>query len=404
MKKLFTVDLKRLLQNKLAIIIAVAAPLVLVLLISVAVAPYFFADVRTENFSVAVFCEDKDPLTESILEGLIESESLGGLIETTFVDSEQEGFSAVETGAAAFIHIPKNMQSDLYNGGSVTIMYYGNPDMPLEDRLLFETLSSGTELVSHAQHAVNMLYADSRGEGVDIEMASNAYQQTTRVFFTNVLSRSALYEDTDTTSPLGGALPIEYYAASFLILFTALGAMPIARITAHDYATGLIHRQLLSGNTPVTCFVSRWLAGSAFLFVQFVVLTIALCVITGAISAFSGNVLVLVVLGILLCTFVSLGMMLIGLFSKNAAFAVRISFMSVLALALVGGLLMPSAFMPTVIRDVSYYTPFSAVLRLGVSGMFDGGANGILRYVLMMIAYIAVLLPFSIKRFQRRTL
>ncbi len=35
-----------------------------------------------------------------------------------------------------------------------------------------------------------------------------------------------------------------------------------------------------------------------------------------------------------------------------------------LALALLGGLLVPSAYMPGVIRDISYYSPLSAGLRL----------------------------------------
>ena len=60
-----------------------------------------------------MYNEDDDPLTVSILQGLIESESLGGLIETEFVDSAQEGLRAVENGAAAYIHIPANMQSVL---------------------------------------------------------------------------------------------------------------------------------------------------------------------------------------------------------------------------------------------------------------------------------------------------
>jgi len=402
MKKLFAVDLKRLLNNKAAIIIVIGAPLLLVLLISFAVAPFFFADVRTDNFRVAVYNEDDDPITIGILKGLIESESLGGLIEVLFVDSESEGIKAVEDGAAAYVHVPKNMQYVLYHGGNVDITYYGNPEMPLEDALMFETLNSGVELISHAQHAVNVLYFDSVDSGIDRETASSLYSRTTAEFFARVLSREDLYERTKETSPLGGALPIEYYAASFLILFVALGAMPIARITADDYSTGLIHRQLLSGNSPIVCFVSRWLAGSVFLFIQYTVLTIALCVITGAVSAFSGNVLMLLICGVLLCAFVSLGMMLVGLFSKSSAFAVGISFMSALALALVGGLLVPSAFMPAVIRDVSYFTPFSSALRLGISGMFEANSGIPLVFAAILLAYIVVLLPISIKRFQRR--
>ncbi len=402
MKKLFAVDLKRLLQNKSAIILAVLAPLVLVLLISFAVAPFFFSDVRTENFSVAVYNEDEDPITIGILKGLIESESLGGLIEVEFVESEDEGKKAVENGAAAFVHVPANMQQVLRGGGSTAITYYGNPDMPLEDALMFETLNSGTELISHAQHAVNILYSDSISHGIEKTEAAALYSETTAEFFNRVLGRDDLYERTKETSPLDGALPIEYYAASFLILFAALGAMPIARITADDYSNGLIHRQLLSGNTPAACFVSRWLAGSVFLFIQYFVLTIALCIIAGAFSSFSGNVLVLILFGILLSAFVSLGMMLIGLFCRSSGLAVGISFMSAVFLALAGGLLVPTAFMPTLIRDVSYYTPFSAALRLGVTGMFDGAAP-FLAFAAILAAYIIVLLPVSILRFQRRT-
>ncbi len=403
MKKLFSVDLKRLLQNKTAIILAIAAPLVLVMFISVAVAPYFFADVRAQNFTVAVYSEDDDPVTASILKSLIESRSLRGLIAAEFVDSEQEGLRKVKQGAAAFIHIPKNMQSVLREGGSATISYFGNDNMPLEDALLFETLSSGVELVSHAQHAVNVLYYGSLNHGAEWEAAAREYSRISGIYFTSVLSRAALYEDTDLTSPLAGALPIEYYAVSFLILFVALGGMPIARMTADDSQAGLIHRQLLSGNTPAKCFVSRWLAGGVFLFIQYAILTAAFLIITGAVSAFSGNVLTLIVFGALLCAFVSMGMMLAGLYSRTAPFAVRIAFMSVLGFSLLGGLIIPSAYMPSVIRDISYYTPFAAALKLGISGMFDGAAGGIFMFAAVFIVYLSVLLPVSIKSFQRRT-
>lgn len=402
MKKLYGVDLKRLLQNRTAIIAAIAAPLVLVMLISVAVAPYFFADVRAENFTVAVYCEDDDPITASILQSLIESRSLGGLIKTEFVDSEREGLRRVKEGAAAYIHIPRGMQSVLKGGGSVTISYTGNESMPLEDALLFETLSSGVELVSHAQHAVNVLYYDSVDFGLSSEDASLEYSETTGVFFTSVLSRAALYEHTDETSPLGGALPVEYYAVSFLILFVALGGMPIARITADDSGTGLIHRQLLSGAASAKCFASRWLAGATFLFIQYAILTAAFLIMTGASAEFSGSALTLFVFGIMLCAFVSIGMMIIGMY-WDASAAVRVSFMAALAVSLLGGLIIPSAYMPAIIRDISHYSPFSAALKMGISGMFDADAGATPVFAAVLAAYLAALLPVGIKSFQRRT-
>jgi ABC-type uncharacterized transport system permease subunit len=211
-----------------------------------------------------------------------------------------------------------------------------------------------------------------------------------------------LYEDTDTTSPLGGALPIEYYAVSFLVLFVALGGLPIARMTADDSETGLIHRQLLSGHTPLMCVVSRWLAGSLFLLLQYAVLAVALSLIAGGL-AFSVHLAATVLGGILLCLFLSLGMMLAGLLSKTSSFAVRAAFLSALALALLGGLLVPSAYMPAIVRDVSYYTPFSAALRMNIMALFNGKAEGLYLFTGILAAYTAVLLPLILRLFQRRT-
>lgn len=402
MKKLFSVDLKRLLQNKTAILLSIFAPLILVFLISLTVAPYFFSNVRAKNFFVAVYNEDDNAMTKSILQGLIDSESLNGLIRVKFVADEEEGLNALEDGAAAYIHIPYGMQDTLYNGGRCDITYVGNADMPLEDALLYETLSSGVELVSYAQHACNVLYWDSRDFGVDEQTAGRVYSSAAQVFFISVLARGALYEDTDLTSPLGSALPVEYYAASFLVLFVSLGALPVARITADDHETGLIHRQLLSGNAPRVCFVSRWLAGTLFLFIQFAVLAASLGVLAGAASKYSGSMLILLLSGVLLCAFLSLGMLLVGLLSRSAPLAVRVAFMSVLALSLLGGLLVPSAFLPQAIRDVCYYSPLAAALRLGIASLFDGRAQGIGLFSLVLLGYIALLLPVALQRFQRR--
>jgi len=397
MKRLFAVDLKRLLQNKTIIIFVLAAPLALVLLVSLAVAPYFYANVRAQSFAVAVWNEDDDAMTKSLLKGLIESRSLAGLIQTEFVNSEEEGLEAVAEGAAAYVHIPAGMQDTLVSGGHSVIEYTGNPKMPLEDALLFETLNSGMALVSQAQHAASTLYWDSMGAGVSQDTAADTYSKAVRAYFTGVLLRGTLYEDTAETSPLGGALPVQYYAASFLVLFMALGGLPLARITADDAASGLVHRQLLSGHSPRACLVSRWLAGALFLLIQFAVLAFAF----GLIAGFSGGVPALLIGGVLLSLFLSLCMVTVGLYANSSATAVHGAFLMTLALALLGGLLVPSAYMPAVLRDISYYSPLSAGLRLAIGGLFDAAAGGTWLFAGILAVFTAALLPLGISRFQR---
>lgn len=395
--KLLGVDLKRLLQSRAMLLFTLVAPIALVLLVSLAVAPYFYENVRAQPFTVAVWNEDDDAMTKTLLKGLVESRSLAGLIRTEFVDSEQEGLAAVENGAAAYVHIPKGMQDTLVSGGRSVIEYTGNPNMPLEDALLFETLDSGMGLVSHAQHAANVLYWDSLDAGLPPETAADAYGSAGRAYFSGVLMRSALYEDTEETSPLGGALPVQYYAASFLVLFVALGGLPVARITADDTTAGLVHRQLLSGYAPQVCFISRWLAGAALLLMQYAVLAAALGLMVG----FAGSLPALVLGGVLLSLFLSLCMVTAGLWSKTSATAVRAAFLTALSLALLGGLLVPSAYMPGIIREISYFSPLSAGLRLEIGGLFNASAGGTWMFAGILAAFTAVLLPLGIIRFRR---
>ncbi|MFA5675502.1 MAG: ABC transporter permease [Christensenellales bacterium] len=393
-------DLKRLFYGRTSLIFAIAAPIALVILIAVMVSPNFYSNVRAQSFTVAVYNEDNHPLTEMILKELVESKSLGGLIVTKYVYSDDEGKDAVLRGAAAYIHIPEKMQERLFTE-QITVTYYGNPKMPLEDALLFETLSSGMEMVGYATNAGQIFYNLALEHETEPSTAAKAKSAMIDTFFSNILfGRSALYERTAEASPLGGALPLEYFAASLLVLFAALGSLPVARITAGDGAAGLLHRQLLSGRSPLGCFISRWLAGGIFLFIQYAVLAAALGFIAG--TTRQGSIPLLMFTGLLLCLFLSLAAINIGLLCKTPALAVRSVFLLSLALALLGGLLLPSAYMPSIVRDISYYSPFSAALKLCIAGMFDKNAQGLLLYTAVLGASTAVLAPMGFRWFQRR--
>ena len=79
MRKLFMTDFKRLLQSRTSIIITILAPLILVVLISLTIAPLYFSDVRLDYFHITVLNEDADPSTKLIADSLIKSDTLKGL-------------------------------------------------------------------------------------------------------------------------------------------------------------------------------------------------------------------------------------------------------------------------------------------------------------------------------------
>ena len=103
-------------------------------------------------------------------------------------------------------------------------------------------------------------------------------------------------------SPLSDILPVEFYAACVIVLFVALAALPIARITQDDRKAGLLQRQLIGGISPYKSFLSKWIAGTLMLLMQYAVLCFALLIITGSLAYFAGSFAMLLgVLRIVLC-------------------------------------------------------------------------------------------------------
>ena len=103
--------------------------------------------------------------------------------------------------------------------------------------------------------------------------------------------------------------------------------------------------------------------------------------------------------GLVLCIFACVLMMTIGLYSSSPEL---VAFVSVFALALIGGLIVPVAYMPMVLRDVAQYTPFSAALRLTITSMFNSSEGDVLLSSGILAAFSILLFFLSRKRFIRR--
>ena len=397
MKKLFLTDFKRLLQSKTSIIITILAPLILVVLISLTIAPLYFSDVRLDYFHITVLNEDTDPSTKLIADSLIKSDTLKGLIDVRFVDTKQEGLDSLEEGSVAFIHIPPGLQDSLYYGDQVIINYYGNKDRPLENALLLEALVPGIDLVNYSQNAVSELYFSIKP--IDKQLASDVFLETSAYLLINGMAIDDIYAPTQEFSPLSDILPVEFYAACLLLLFVALGGLPIARITEDDKKGGLLQRQLIGGISSFKSFISKWTAGTLLLFIQYTVLSFALLVITGRLSYFAGNIAMLFGCSLLFCALVSLVMILIALNSKSAVY---VALTTMLSLAAFGGLIIPSAYMPEAMRVISGYTPFAPALRLSLAGMFNADIENVGLYFAVILVYIAVLAPIGIRSYVRR--
>lgn len=399
MKKLLLIDIKRLLQNRASVAFTLLVPIVLVVLVSLLLAPYFFDNTIVDEYFVAIYNEDDHPLTSELLDTILKNKEFDKLVDAVFVYSDEAGFEQIENGAAAYIHLPAGLQETIAKDEPVVIEYAGNPELPLEDAILSGAMEAASDLVNFTQNASIVLFQNI--EPINEGAADELYSDIARKYFYEVMNRKAIYtRQSDDISPFGAMLPLEYYASALLILFAALGGLPIAKLVSMDAKKGILHRQLLSGNRPIKILVSKWLAGSLFLLVQFAVLAGAIMLATKSISYYAGSFLSLAICAVLLCLFASALQLACGLAFKQSEV---VSFIALTALAAIGGLFIPAVFMPQFLGSISAYTPLSAALRLASLGMFSTQAGGTGVSAALLAGYTAVLFAFSMRRMVRRT-
>ncbi len=399
MKKLLLIDIKRLLQNRASVAFTLLVPVVLVVLVSLLLAPYFFDSTIVNEYFVAIYNEDGHPLTNELLNTILKNKEFDKLVDAVFVYSDKEGFEQIENGAAAYIHLPAGMQETISEDKPVIIEYAGNPELPLEDAILSGAMEAASDLVNFTQNASIVLFQNI--EPVNEGAADKLYSDIARKYFYEVMNRKAIYtRQNDDISPFGAMLPLEYYASALLVLFAALGGLPIAKLVSTDAKNGILHRQLLSGSRPLKVLLSKWLAGSLFMLVQFAVLSGAIMLATNSISYYAGSFLSLTVCGVLLCLFASALQLACGLAFKQSEVG---SFITLTALAALGGLFIPAVFMPKLLGSISAFTPISAALRLASIGMFSTQSGGIAVSAALLAGYTTVLFAFCMRLMVRRT-
>ena len=399
MKKLLLIDIKRLLQNRASVVFTLVVPLVLVVLVSLLLAPYFFNNTIVDEYFIAIYNEDGHPLTSELLDTILKNKEFDKLVDAIFVYSDEEGFKQIENGAAAYIHLPAGMQKTIAKDEPVVIEYAGNPELPLEDAILSAAMEAASDLVNFTQNASIVLFQNI--EPINEGDAGELYSDIARKYFYEVMNRKTIYtKQSDDISPFGAMLPLEYYASALLVLFAALGGLPISKLVSTDAEKGILHRQLLSGSRPFKVLLSKWLAGSLFLLVQFFVLAGAIMLATNSISYYAGSFLSLAICAVLLCLFASALQLACGLSFKQSEVS---SFIALTALAVLGGLFIPAVFMPKLLSSISAYTPLSAALRLASIGMFSTQSGGTGASAALLAGYTAVLFTFSMRRMVRRT-
>lgn len=379
MKKSIAMDLKRLAMGKTGMAILIFAPIAILLCFGAVVAPVFFNS--GGPFTVALLVEDKDPFTASVVESLVKTEKSRSVLALKNVKNLAEGTALLKSNeAVCLIRIPEGFQKSLLSGGKSRITFYENAAKPLECAVVRDVLSSGVALVNEAQKSVDALYAALHGNVPEKE-AGEAYSEASRAYLLTALDKSAVFAN-EAVSPLGALQPVEYYAASLLVIFLALSALGLSALTSSDNANGVTLRHLLSGRRPLTLALSRTLSGAVFVFLQGLPLLILYMPVCIKSFAYGGNPVLMPLSLAALSLLVSAFAFCLGNIFKDGR--VKAVFAVTAALLLLGGTVIPLAGFGLFAEPASY-TPFAAALKtvMGAFFFFEQG-EFILPFVLSL--------------------
>lgn len=394
MKKTFILYLKRLTKNKAGMVLCILSPVIILLCFAAYIAPVYF---DTEaGLEVLLLCEDKDPLTLSVVKSLVETEKSRYVIQLTQVSSTDEGLKRIQDGAVCLIHIPDGFQKNLLSGGQSTITFYKNAIKPLQSAIVSDVLSSGIRLVNEAQKDANTLY-DVIAEKAGNLKAQQVYNSASKSYFLEALNKNAVFV-TQTVSPLGALQPVEYYAASLLVVFLSLCSLSLYTQNASDYHNGIISRELAAGYSILSITLPRILSGAAFIFLQGLPILLLYLPVCFSSFAYGGSVYLMPVSLAALSIFISaFAYGISGIIKEN----VKAVFFVLALLLILGGAIIPVSFFG-VFSQAAIFTPFSMTLRTVHDSFFFYHNGSFLEAFLFTLLYTLLFAAVGIARTRRK--
>lgn len=409
---LWRLELKRTMKLLPAMLLEAAALLAVIGGIAFGVTKLLYQDSSAVQITVAVIEEEKNPLTDLVLNYVQGMESIADSCRFTVV-SEKKGFSMLQDGtAAAALVLPGGMVEGIMNGNNVPVQVYFPEDAGVESALLKELTDAGVQMLRVAQAEIYGVYDTAKTYDA-MEHLSVMEMEIDKYNLAFALDRLALFR-TQEVSATGNLSIVQYAAASGVIFFFLLFGMACYPIM-QSYSAALQKQLKRQGvNVGMQCF-GKWLCGLCSMiagFVCFGFLIKAALKLTGHTAWLPkmGIRQMGVYFVILLCitTFVFMIFRLAdsetsdnGTANGGTAAILLLFFLSVIMVYFSGGFL-PSVFLPEIIQKIGRFLP-TAYLIEAAGSLYPGtvSCKTMAMLILYTIVFGVVAYGYSEKKYLR---
>ncbi len=401
MSKLIAIELKRLFSNKLSLALVILAPVITLLLLASIIAPLFFSNKRVSQVKVAIFEEEQSPDVQMLVENVTSDDQVQSLIDFVFVDSVAGGIALTESGEAAlFVYIPQGIIEKLYRREPVTLEMWVSPDYAFESSIIMPIVHSVADGFSRIQTGMDVAYWRVYEE-YSKEVAWDYYYDLSIALSLRVLNRDSLFE-IEGISPLGRFLPLEYYTSAIYAFFMGLGLVPLSGYNAKDLSSAALSRGLASAKWRYKYLVARIISGSLYILIVSIPMLVVGLIIYGQGVLFSGNFLAVAGITLLSAVCFSTLSILLGLAFAKDDTAIWVAFYLLLAMALLGGVIFPDDYMPSLVAALSRFSLLKASMNGFAISLFDFNAVNLQPHLLILLAWFVVSLLLVIPLFNRR--
>lgn len=363
-KRLILTDLKRIKTLFVPMLIASFFLAAIISGLSVLSGKLLYSKDKQEPVDIGIVMSADSSMSNMAYNMVSDMKSYSSYTNIIKYQDKASGIKAVESGELkALILVPDNVLSSIMNGENEPIEVYYNQDGTLTTYLLKDIFVSTSSMLGTSQAVIYAYQRMARSMEWPDEVYSAMLQEINELTINYVLNRTDIFAEIHADAT-GVYTPTEHYLASgILILLSLLGIIYISFIKNNNQA--YLIKLKSHGIGGVKCSVSQMIAMTSGLYVIFILLYGILFIVSRLSDGLDISFTPWIFLyGLLLCLTVSLFTLAIGKLPVSQAAAGLLYLCILIALAYIGGLLVPQNLLPEFAGDISGYSPYHLLHKM----------------------------------------
>ncbi len=381
----FFLELKRILKTALHTIMGAIVLTVLVGTVAFCASRALYGQKLMDTIRIGIVLDTDEEVTSSSVLGMAMSflenmESVKATCEFVYCD-EDEAYEYLEHGEfAAVMRVPKRLLEDIIDGTNTPVqVIFANEDS-LTAAMLQTLTDAGARTLGAAQSGIYAVYDLYIEQGMD-EQLQDAYDHLNGQYLHLALARSRAfkYEEIMVTGNLTTEM---YYWINGIILILFLSGISLAGVLRQEKE--IVQAKLrMAGISKVLSICARFVA---LLILYFVLTAIFLLGICGG----QNGVWMILVAAVFISGLISSWFLFVYSLVDSEHGGMLLNFILSIIMTVLGGGLIPSAYMPQLLKSLGQLLPAGYVMnfaRCFVSGQNDDKMwMGILVYIILLLS------------------